>query len=280
MPTVKLNGSDYHYAVAGDASAATVLCLHSLFFDARMFEPQLRELANDYRVIALDQRGHGGTPHPADGDYSMDRLAEDAADLISALDLGPVHVVGNSMGGFVALRLAARRPDLVRSATAIGSSAEAEYRTEEYRPLVQLLKAEGGAGAVDALMYTMFGDTTLSAPSRAEIRDTWRTRLAALPPTIGQAAEAVVERAAVVDELAQAAPPILAIAGAEDHAYSVENSEIIARRSRSGRCVVVESAGHSACLEAPAAVNAHLREHFSAAEAQSGTELRQSGIVT
>lgn len=266
MPTVKLNGSDYHYAVAGELSAITVLCLHSLFFDARMFEPQLRELADDYRVVALDQRGHGRTAHPADGDYGMDRLATDAADLISELQLGPVHVVGNSMGGFVALRLAARRPDLVRSATAVGSSAEAEYRTEEYRPLVRQLKAEGGAGAVEALMYTMFGDTTLSEPSRAEIRDTWFGRLAALPPTIGQAAEAVVERAAVIDELAQAKPPILAIAGAEDHAYSVEHSQNIARRARSGRCVVVEKAGHSVCLEAPAAVNAHLRQHFRAAE--------------
>lgn len=54
----------------------------------------------------------------------MDTPAADAAALIEALELAPCRVIGDSMGGFVALRLAARRPELLQSAVAMGSSGE------------------------------------------------------------------------------------------------------------------------------------------------------------
>ena len=69
--------------------------------------------------------------------------AEDAARLIEAMDAGPCHFVGNSQGGFIALRLAARRPDLLLSCTILGSSGEAEKRTQEFALLVNL---SAGAG--------------------------------------------------------------------------------------------------------------------------------------
>ena len=103
---------------------------HSLFFDHRMFEAQLKEFSLNwsYRVIAYDHRGHGLSANAADGRYDMDTMAADVVALIEHLNLGRVHIVGNSMGGFIALRLAARRPDLVRSAAVLGSSAEPEAK--------------------------------------------------------------------------------------------------------------------------------------------------------
>ena len=267
MPVMQLNSVQISYQDSGPRDAPAILLAHSLFFDHRMFEHQIAHFSDRYRVVVYDQRGHGDSPHPADGRYDMDTLTDDAAALIESLRLGAVHVVGNSMGGFIALRLGARRPELVRSVTAVGSSADKEHKVEQYRPLVEALKQHGAAPVVEPLMYTMFGDTTLSDASRAGLRETWRSRMAALPSTIGEAAEAVVERRGVTDELSRIKAPVLAIAGAEDHAYTVELSEQIARLSIRGDCVVVGAAGHSTCLEAPEPVNRALAAHFGRAEA-------------
>jgi 3-oxoadipate enol-lactonase len=266
MPTVNVNGIDLFYEERGARTAPAIVLAHSLFFDHRMFEHQLESLSDRYRVIAYDHRGHGRSPCPADGDYDMDTMANDAAGIIEALDLGPVHFAGNSMGGFLALRLAARRPDLIRSAAALGSSAEHEHKAEDFRPLVQALKAHGGAPVIDTLMHIMFGDQTRADPRKAKMCAFWRAHMAALPNTIGEVADAVVERRGVIDEIKRAQRPILAIAGGEDHAYSVALSESIAKAAPDARCVVVTSAGHSVALEAPEEVNGHLLTHFERAD--------------
>ena len=266
MPTLALNNTELYFRDDGPKTAPPILLLHSLFFDSRMFEFQIAHFSDRFRVIAPDQRGHGQSPHPKDGRYDMDTLTDDVIALIQELKLGPVHVVGNSMGGFIAIRLAARHRDHVRSLSVVGSSADKEHKIEEYRPLVQALKENGGAPVIEPLMYTMFGDTTLADPSRAELRRLWRDRMSGLPKTIGYAAEAVVERSSVVDELRDIVAPVLAIAAREDHAYAVDLSEQIARETARGSFLVVEKAGHSTCLEAPHEVNSALSKHFASAD--------------
>ena len=162
MPAAIVNGVELFYEDRGPCGAPSLVLSHSLFFDHRMFEAQLKEFSRTYRVIAYDHRGHGLSANAADGRYDMDTMAADVVALIEHLNLGRVHIVGNSMGGFIALRLAARRPDLVCSAAVLGSSAEPEAKAKEYEPLLQLLAQQGGAGTVETLMFVMFGDTTLA----------------------------------------------------------------------------------------------------------------------
>jgi 3-oxoadipate enol-lactonase len=197
----------------------------------------------------------------------MDTLADDAAALIEALDLAPCHFVGNSMGGFIALRLAARRPDLLRSAVAMGSSAEEEYKKGDFGPLVSHMQEHGTTEVIDSLMYIMFGDSTMQDPEKKRLREEWRDYMLGLPSPIGDAAHGVVYRERVLDELSDATVPVLAIAGEEDHAYEVPLSENIAEASPQGKVVSVSRAGHSLAVEQPEAVNEYLAEHFAAVEA-------------
>ncbi|MFC5749736.1 alpha/beta fold hydrolase [Actinomadura rugatobispora] len=90
-----------------------VLALHGHFGRARMFAPLAAALAPAHRVIALELRGHGHSNH-ADG-YAPDDYLEDVAAFVRGLGLGPVVVVGHSMGGVLGFRLAARHPALVRA---------------------------------------------------------------------------------------------------------------------------------------------------------------------
>jgi esterase len=88
-------------------------CLHGRSGCARNFAPLARALTPHYRIIALDQRGHGWSDHSDDG--SRDAFVADAAAFIESLGAGPVRLLGHSLGGVNAYQLAARRPDLVRA---------------------------------------------------------------------------------------------------------------------------------------------------------------------
>ncbi|QFG22740.1 alpha/beta fold hydrolase [Actinomadura sp. WMMB 499] len=97
----------------GRGDGAPILALHGHFGRARCFAPLAAALAPRYRVIALEQRGHGHSDRA--GDYGPDEYVADAAEFLRGLGAGPVIVLGHSMGGVVAFRLAARHPELVRA---------------------------------------------------------------------------------------------------------------------------------------------------------------------
>ncbi|NJC73782.1 alpha/beta fold hydrolase [Planosporangium thailandense] len=267
MPTATVNGTTLSYDDTGPRNGVALVFSHSLFFNRSMFRHQVERFAADYRVVGYDHRGQGGSaPAPLES-LDMDTLTDDAAALIEHLDLGPCHFLGNSMGGFVALRLAARRPELLRSAVALGSSAEEEHKLAEFGPLVEHLRRHGTTDVIDTLMYIMLGDASLSDPAKEELRREWRAYMLNLPPAIGDAAYGVIHRKSIVDELGGATVPVLAVAGAEDHAYPPPlSSQRIAGVVPGGRCVTVPHAGHSVALEQPAAVNEHLARHFAAVD--------------
>jgi 3-oxoadipate enol-lactonase len=260
MPHINVNATNLW--VDDEGAGTPVLFSHSLFFDSGMFVHQATAFAATHRVIRYDHRGQGRSAPAATLD--MDTLTHDAAALIEAMGAFPCHFVGNSLGGFVALRLAARRPDLLLSVTILGSSGEAEHRAAEFAPLVQALRVQGAAPHIATLMHIMFGDTFLADPARAAEREHWQGKIAALPDRIADAAHAVVFRSGVLDELAGCRVPLLAIAGAEDHAYGPKEAENAARAA-GGRAVTVAHAGHSVALEQPHEVNALLAEHWHTA---------------
>jgi len=95
--------------------------------------------------MAVDLPGFGASPPPAGGDYSIDAHTQAVAGLIEHLGAGPVHLFGNSMGGAVSTRLAATRPDLVRTLTLI-SPALPDLRPRPTVAPVALLALPGVAG--------------------------------------------------------------------------------------------------------------------------------------
>lgn len=268
MPMVAVNGTELYVQDVGSRDAIALVFCHSLFFNADMFTAQVERFAEHYRVVTYDHRGQGRSARAPLEQLDMDTLTDDAAALIEALDLGPCHVVGNSMGGFVALRLAARRPELLRSAVAMNSSGDVEGKLAEFGPLVEQMQQHGTAEVIDTLMYIMFGDTTLGEPGRPELSVPWREFMLSLDSSIGDAAHAVIHRSPIREELAGTAVPVLAIAAEEDHAYAAALSQSIADTAPQGRCVVVPGAGHSVALEQPDVVNDLLAEHFSQVDAR------------
>lgn len=116
MPAVNVNGVRLFYTLTGDAGPPLVL-VHGSWADWSDWELVLPALTQHFRVLAYDRRGHSQSQR-VPGQGSVDEDAADLAALIEALDLAPAHVAGLSSGGSIALRLATRRPDLLRSVSA------------------------------------------------------------------------------------------------------------------------------------------------------------------
>ncbi|WP_290647631.1 alpha/beta hydrolase [Aquisalimonas sp.] len=264
MPTININGNDIYYEDQGPKDAPALVLSHSLFFDHRMFVNQAKAFPpQNLRVVCYDHRDQGRSGRSAESPVSMDSLADDAVDLIDALDLSPCYFAGSSMGGFIALRLAARRPDLLRGCIVMASSAEPEYSFDELHPLVEGIRAEGTAAYIDQLMYIMFGDDTLANPGMAEVREFWKSHMLSLEPDIARTADGVIRRQGVLDELQDCTVPLLLLPGAQDHAYPPQLSENILDVVENGEMVTIAGAGQSLALEQPAKVNSHILEFIN-----------------
>src|SRR3546814_8034566 len=194
MPLIDVNGTQLNDRIGGD-DPQTVVMAHGLLMDLSMYDARRPALASRYRVIRYDHRVQGGSQATREG-LDMDTLCEDAAALISALNAAPCHFVGMSMGGFMALRLAARHPDLLRSLTLIDSSAWTEPRRERLRFHAMRLGAWvfGLKPFIPAMLKLMFGTSTLRDPAKAGLIDHWRARLATRPRRVLHAVNAVVQR--------------------------------------------------------------------------------------
>ncbi len=255
MAELEVNGVTLCYRDEGPRDAPVLVMSHSLFFDHRMFDHQVAGLSDRYRIIRYDLRDQGGSSRSDLPLVDMDTHAADAAALIEALNIAPCFFAGNSMGGFVALRLAARRPDLLAGCIVMGSSGEAEHRFEDFRPLIEGVREQGTGPFIDTLMHIMFGDDYLADPQKADERNQWRRHMLDLGADIARSADGVIRRAGILDELEGCTVPMLILAGAQDHAYPPELSRHIAAVVASARVEVVPGAGHSVALESPGAVN-------------------------
>ena len=112
MSAARVNGVELYYELNG--SGEPLVLVHGSWGDHHNWDPVVSALAESFRVLAYDRRGHSASERPA-GQGSVFDDADDLAGLIDELGLGPAHVAGNSFGAVTALRAATRRPEVFRS---------------------------------------------------------------------------------------------------------------------------------------------------------------------
>jgi epoxide hydrolase 4 len=109
---VKANGIGLHVAQIG--SGPPIIFLHGFPEHWRAFAPMMEKLADAFLCIAPDQRGNNLSNRPKGSDaYTIDTLADDIAGLVTALNLGRVHMVAHDWGGLVAWHFASKHPQLL-----------------------------------------------------------------------------------------------------------------------------------------------------------------------
>ncbi len=241
---------------------------------------------------AVDLPGFGYSPPPNDGDYSVSAHARAVAGLIERLGTWPVHLVGNSMGGAVVTRLAARRPDLVRTLILI-SPAMPDMRP---RALPMRLAVVSGRGIGPAFMSTL---RKLPASQRADrtIKDLFRDPARMHPARREEEIAAVSRRDALpyaddallrsarnlIGEYFKVGPrslwgdaarirvPTLVLHGSHDRLVNPVMAAKAARAYRGARVLVLPGVGHVAMMEKPGLVAREIRSFLAALPAQSPT---------
>jgi pimeloyl-ACP methyl ester carboxylesterase len=126
MPFQTIDGARIHFEEHG--SGAPILFIHGLGSSGRDWAPQLPYFSARYRVLTCDLRGHGQSSCPP-GPYAIPQFARDVAVLLREQNATPAHVVGLSMGGMVALELAAHNSNGLRSLTVVNSALDVRLKT-------------------------------------------------------------------------------------------------------------------------------------------------------
>lgn len=243
-------------ADTGEADLPTVVCLHSLFLDHTMFDGLVAASEGRFRMVRPDFRGQGANPDATEL-VSMDQCADDILELLDDLDAGPVHLVAQSMGGDVAIRVAARRPGAVDRLALLGTSAREEpaEHLEAFGPLADQIERDGVSGdTLEMVHQIMFGETARNDPARAEDLAEWRAHFAALSPGVAHPSRGVVQRPSAVDLLPQITARTLVISGGEDGARPPEWSQELVDGIFDAELMTLPDAGHSVILEQPAKV--------------------------
>lgn len=253
MPFIRIRDCHYYYEVHGQGPE-TIVFSHGLLWSGFLFHKQVAFLKDRYRVVTYDHRGQGNSEITESG-YEMDNLYEDAAALIEGLELGAVHFAGLSMGGFVGMRLAARRPDLLRSLILMETSAQPEPFVIKYQLLNTLVKLFGVDVVAPQVMRIMFGKTFLSDPARKAEREQMECYLRSNDRRIVRAVNGVIGRNGLTQELNQIHCPTLVMVGTEDIATVPAKAEHIHRHIPQSKLVYIQHAGHSSSIEEPEQVN-------------------------
>jgi pimeloyl-ACP methyl ester carboxylesterase len=271
MPELEVPGALLHYEVTGEGPE-TIVFAHGLLWSGDMFAAQVAALSDRYRCVTFDFRGQGRSQVTADG-YDMDTLSADAAAVIEGLGCAPCHFAGLSMGGFVALRLALRRAELLRSLILLETTADPEPapNVPRYRRLNLVARWLGLRLVAGRVMPIMFGEKFLTDPARAAERALWRRRLVANHRLgISRAVRGVIERRGVADEIHRIDLPTLIVVGDQDVATVAAKSERMHARIAGSKLVVVPGAGHSSTVEEPAAVTAAIGDFLAGLGEENG----------
>ncbi|MCX4746892.1 alpha/beta hydrolase [Kitasatospora sp. NBC_01287] len=264
------------------AGLPEALFVHGLGGSSENWYELMAELTGVVRGEAIDLPGFGWSPPPADGNLSLSGHVRAVIGYLEASGRGPVHLFGNSLGGAVSVRLAALRPDLVRSLTLI-SPALPELPPQRTALRTGLLAVPGVPGllqripangrgveqATDGLLALVYGDArAIPAERRERAVAEYRRRMGlpyAMQALAGSArgiVSAYTERGdqALWRQAQRIEAPVLLVYGLRDKLVSYRSAARACAAFRDARLLVLPESGHVAMMEHPAQVGRATRE--------------------
>lgn len=252
---IALGSLKLHVAQAG--AGPPILCVHGFPLDHSSWQPQLDGLSTDARVIAPDLRGFGRSD-VTPGQVSMERFADDLADLLDALQITePVTLCGLSMGGYIAwqfcLRHRARLGRLILCDTrAAADSPEAAVGRRQNADRVLL---HGVRPLAEGFLPKLFAPRTVQEQPELVSR-IFNVMCASPAEGVAAALRGMAERPDMTPRLPEIAVPTLLLCGAEDGISPPVEMREIAASLPHAQYVEIPRAGHLAPLENAEAVNA------------------------
>jgi esterase len=264
---VVVDGVRLHYLDWGNSGAPPLVLLHGGALTAHSWDLVALALRGRFHCLAPDLRGHGESEWPTSSDYRLEAYARDVASFVRALNVSPVGLVGNSLGGQVALIMAASSPELVRALVMVdvgdnpSPSGAAEVRAfigsaEEFATLDD---------AVDHVL--MFSPRRKAHVLRRSLRNNlrelssgaWAWKYDSRAFRVHDDDVAMAHRQTVLrDAVGRVAVPTLAVRGGDSPVFSRTDAETLAATFIDGSWVEVPDAAHTVQGDNPAGLVAVL----------------------
>ena len=274
---VEIPGATIRSLVAGDGPEQ-VICLHGLGSNKASFFETVSALTPDHTVHAIDLPGFGGSSKPARGAYDAPYFARAVLDYMDAAGLDSAHVVGNSMGGRIALEVALADPDRAITVSLL-APALAFRKRRELVPLVKLVRPELAAiphpiraARVRAYFWGLFARPERLDPAAADIAAdefcrTYRSRsarIAFFAALRNIYLDAPHGSRGLWTRLAALRPPALFVWGDSDRLVPAGFARHVADALPSAEQVILPECGHAPQVELADSTNSLIRDHIAA----------------
>jgi 3-oxoadipate enol-lactonase len=254
MPKIEANGIRLHYELAGPANAPVVMLSNSLGTRLEMWDPQAHALAERYRVLRYDSRGHGRSDAP-NGPYTIDVLADDALGLLDALGIERAHFCGLSKGGMVGQVLGARHGERLISLALCATAAHMPQR-EVWDERIRVATEQGMPALADGVIGRWFTEAFLREPSI--VVDRVRQMILDTPPQGYAACCAAIRDMDLRHLITGIRVPTLVIVGEDDPATPPEKAREIQSLIPGAQLEVIPDAAHLLNIEQDVAFDAAL----------------------
>jgi pimeloyl-ACP methyl ester carboxylesterase len=253
---IRINGIDLDYRDYG--TGIPLVFLHAFPVNQQLWTDQLDKLQNHCRAISLDLRGFGQST-ALEGTISMDQMAADVRELLTALGIHRVVLVGLSMGGYVSFAFYRMYRESVRAMVLADTRATAdtpEARERRYKS-ADRVERNGVSSITEETVSALLGHTSIE--QRPSVVQRVRTMIESNSPAgIAGAQRGMAARRDSTDLLPDVDIPVLVISGAEDNLTPVAEMESMQKAIRGSRLMVIEAAGHLSNIECPDEFNAAL----------------------
>ena len=286
--TVHTNGINIYYEVHG--SGEPLLLIEGLGYSSWMWYKQVPVLSKSHKVIIFDNRGAGNTDKP-DSEYTVELMAEDAAGLLNELGIESAHVLGVSLGGYIAQELAITRPEMVKNLVLVSTNSGPGKPITGKSPFLN--------GFLRLWGFMPAAGTSLRSPVRLEYtmseaeRMRYSLSLAFSEEYFNNHSEEIdriIEwrlenpqpeyawRRQLMAGIGYDSRPgageirsrTLLINGAQDRIVSPESALELSKRIPDSTLVILEGTGHLPFIERPEEFNAHVMGFLGDSETKSG----------
>lgn len=232
--------------VAGPGDAPKIVFVHGLGGSQSTWQMVLGELADRYRVAAIDLPGHGQSDKSAPGaaDYSVHGLATVTGEALRALRLTPAIVVGHSLGGAVAMELSVEHPDSVIGLVLVNSAGLGD---EIAGGLLDLMEQEPGRETARGLLQLFFEDQRLVVDRG--IDEMAQTQLSpgaweAQRAVAAAAFDRIGQRLAIRERLGKVGRPTLVVWGAKDRVIPLDHAIAALSKLPDATLRIMPTVGH------------------------------------
>lgn len=252
---MKKNINGLNIETWGRPGSRAIIFVHGFPFDRNLWEEQVKALKNKYYCVAYDVRGLGGS-EVDDGQFTMEKFADDLAMIVSDLNLVKPVICGMSMGGYICLRAVEKYSEHIGGLILIDTKSEADSDQIKLKrsEAMENININGPAAFVENFIPPLFAGFTLKQNPSLPKKIIRRAKKASAAGIKGSLI-AMLSRTDTTGNLKKIKMPVLVICGEEDKLTTPEVMKSMAGKIKNHKFVLIKKAGHMAPVENPKEVN-------------------------